>query len=111
MRLFLKLLFAIPTVIAIVLFAVANRGGVRVSFDPLSREAPALFIDAPLWMVVIAALMLGVVVGGIAAWLAQGRHRREERRLRREVDRLVTETQSLKAVAPQSALATLPSLR
>lgn len=108
---FLKMLVAIPVALVIVLFAVANRQSVRVSFDPLSREAPAVFVDVPLFAVVLSALALGVVVGGLAAWLAQGRHRKAERQLKREVSRLASETASLKAVAPESSLASLPSAR
>lgn len=107
----LKLLLAIPAAFAIILFAVANRQVVRVSFDPLSREAPAAFIDVPLFAVALASLMLGVLLGGVAAWLAQGRHRKAERQLQREVSRLSTETEALRAVAPEAALANLPVSR
>jgi uncharacterized integral membrane protein len=108
---FLKMLVAIPAALAIVLFAVANRQSVRVSFDPFSREAPAAFIDVPLFAVALAALALGIVLGGVAAWLAQGHHRKAERQLKREVSRLANETASLKAVTPESSLASLPAVR
>ncbi len=108
---FLKLLVAIPTALAIILFAIANRQEVRVSFDPFSREAPQAFLDAPLFAIALAALALGVLVGGIGAWFAQSRHRKAERRLKREVERLASETQMLKAQAPQAALAAPPVLR
>jgi uncharacterized integral membrane protein len=108
---FVKLSLLVPTVILIALFAVANRQAVRVSLDPLSREAPAYFFDAPLFAVVLAAVAVGVFLGGVGAWLAQGRHRKAERQLKREVTRLASETEALRAVAPQSALAQLPTLR
>jgi uncharacterized integral membrane protein len=108
---FLKMLVAIPAALAIVLFAVANRQVIRVSFDPFSREAPATFVDVPLFAVALAALALGIVLGGIAAWLAQGRHRKAERQLKREVTRLASETASLKAATPETSLASLPSVR
>jgi uncharacterized membrane protein YciS (DUF1049 family) len=108
---FLKLLFTIPTVLAIVLFAVANRQSVRVSFDPLSREAPAAFVDMPLFALSLVSLALGVLIGGVGAWLAQGRHRKAERQLKREVDRLAVETAALRAVAPESSLASLTGPR
>jgi uncharacterized integral membrane protein len=111
MRGFLKAVFLLPVTLAIVLFAVANRGPVRVSFDPFSREAPSMWLDAPLFAVVLAAIALGVVVGGIAAWLVQGKHRQAERRLRREVEALSRDAATLKARAPDSALAELPARR
>lgn len=107
----MKLLIALPAAFALVLFAVANRQVVRVSFDPLSREAPALFLDAPLFAVAIAALALGIVLGGVASWLAQGRHRKAERHLKREVTRLSAETSALRATASESTLAALPPAR
>jgi uncharacterized integral membrane protein len=107
----LKLLIAIPAALAIVLFAVANRQVVRVSFDPLSREAPVASLDVPLFMVVLAALAAGVLIGGIAAWLAQGHHRKAERQLKREVSRLSSETAALKAGAPDTTLAALSGQR
>ncbi|MGL4437977.1 MAG: LapA family protein [Bosea sp. (in: a-proteobacteria)] len=108
---FLKMLLAIPAALAIVLFAVANRQTIRVSFDPFSREAPALFVDVPLFTVALAALAIGIVLGGVAAWLAQGHHRKAERQLKREVNRLSNETANLKAATPESSLASLPSVR
>ncbi len=108
---FVKMLIAVPAAFAIILFAVANRQVVRVSFDPFSREAPASFVDAPLFAVALAALALGVVIGGVGAWLAQGRHRRAERRLKREVSRLSEESAALKAVTPESSLASLSGPR
>lgn len=107
----LKLLIAVPAALAIVLFAVANRHEVRVSFDPFSREAPGAFLDLPLFVVVLSALALGVLLGGVAAWIAQSHHRRAERRLKREVTRLSAESAALKANASEATLAALPPSR
>ncbi|MCO4053015.1 MAG: LapA family protein [Bosea sp.] len=108
---FLKWLVAIPAALALVLFAVANRQTVRISFDPLSREAPSVFIDTPLFAVALAALVLGVLIGGVASWLKQGRRRKAERQLKREVSRLSDEAAALRAVAPEASLASLPTMR
>lgn len=107
----LKLSLAVPAVFAIILFAVANRQVVRVSFDPLSREAPAAYLDLPLFVVALAALALGVLLGGIAAWLKQSGHRQAERRLKREVARLTEESEALRARASDATLAALPPAR
>jgi uncharacterized integral membrane protein len=108
---YLKLAFAIPALIGIVLFAVANRQSVRVSLDPFSRDAPQLFLDAPLFAVALAALAAGVLIGGIGAWLAQGKHRKAERQLRREVTRLASESAAMRQAAPETAVATLSGPR
>ncbi|MCX7339179.1 MAG: LapA family protein [Hyphomicrobiales bacterium] len=105
---FLKLLITLPVMLAIILFAVANRQSIRVSFDPFSTDPPRFFLDMPLFGLALAILALGVLIGGLAVWLSQGRHRKAERRLKREVTRLAGETAALRAVAPEAALATLP---
>ena len=53
----------------------------------------------------------GVIVGGVAAWLAQGKHRKAARRNRREVEALRSETQALRSAVPDSALPALTSGR
>ncbi len=107
MKSFFKALVLVPIALAIVLFAVANRAPVRVSFDPVSRDAPVFAFDIPLFAVVLAALAIGVLIGGLASWLAQGKHRKAARRNRREAETLRSETQMLRAAVPDSALPAL----
>lgn len=111
MKSFFKILILVPVALAIVLFSVANRGPVRVSFDPISRDAPVLAFDVPLFAIVLAAIAVGVLIGGFASWLAQGKHRRAARRNRREAESLRSETQMLRAAVPDSALPALTSGR
>jgi uncharacterized integral membrane protein len=111
MKAFFKALILVPIALAIVLFSVANRGPVRVSFDPISRDAPTVAFDVPLFAVVLAALAAGVLIGGFAAWLAQGKHRKAARRNRREAESLRDETRMLRAAVPDSALPALTSGR
>jgi uncharacterized integral membrane protein len=111
MKSFFKALILVPVALAIVLFSVANRGAVRVSFDPISRDAPVFAFDVPLFAVVLAAIAAGVLIGGLASWIAQGKHRKAARRSRREADSLRGETQMLRAAVPDSALPALTSGR
>ena len=69
----------VPVGVFFVGFAVANRGDVTVSFDPLPF-AP----DLPLYAVAFAGLALGFVVGAAAAWLGGRRTRRDARASRRK---------------------------
>ncbi|MBV9568406.1 MAG: LapA family protein [Hyphomicrobiales bacterium] len=87
MRGLAKAIILVPLALLAVAFAVGNRGNVSVSFDPLS-ETPSYTIDAPLFVVVFAAVILGVLMGGMATWLGQGRYRRAARMHRRDVERL-----------------------
>ncbi len=96
---FLKALLLLPVAILVVLLAVANRAPVQLSLDPFSQEAPEFATQAPLFAVIFASVMLGVVIGGIATWLAQGKHRRARRQYRREAQHLKTETDRLRTQA------------
>jgi uncharacterized integral membrane protein len=88
-------LILVPLAILLISLAVANRQSVIVSFDPFDPAHPALTRALPLYVLMLILLTGGVLVGGIAAWLRQGRWRRaarladaQARELRVEVDRL-----------------------
>jgi uncharacterized integral membrane protein len=70
----------IPLGVVFVIFAVANRHEVRVSFDPFNSNDPSLSFALPLFLVIIVAVILGVVAGGSATWFGQRRWRRAARR-------------------------------
>lgn len=106
MKTILKALILVPIALAIVLFSVANRASVQVSLDPIS-DAPQLAYNMPLFAVVLVSIAAGVLIGGLASWIAQGKHRKAARRNRREVEALRSETQSLRAAVPDSALPAL----
>jgi uncharacterized integral membrane protein len=86
----------VPLAVIIIAFAVANRHIVTVSLDPFSAERPAASLTLPLFALVIVLLIIGVLIGGIAAWLRQARWRRMARRLESEVADLRGEIQVLK---------------
>ena len=95
---FLKLLLIAPFAILFLAFAFANRHEVTVSFDPLaSGETPAYSIEARMFVVLTVAVMIGVVAGGVATWIGQGKHRRAARMSRAEADNLRAELQAAKA--------------
>ena len=86
----------VPLVTVIVAFAVANRQAVMVSFDPFSSVNPAYAATLPLFAVIFAVLILGVLIGGIAAWIRQGKWRRSARRLDGEVRALHDEMAAIR---------------
>jgi len=82
-------LVLLPLGLMLVLFALANRGVVQIGFDPLTPEVPFVApIQMPMFVLIYAVLMAGVLIGGIASWFAQSRHRAEERHLRRRAEAL-----------------------
>jgi|SRR6185369_5518921 len=90
-------IIVVPVAIVIVAFAVANRQAVTVSFDPFSSTAPAYAATLPLFAVLFAVLILGVVCGGVAAWVGQSKWRRSARRLDAEVRALQQEVDVINA--------------
>jgi uncharacterized integral membrane protein len=86
----------VPLVAIIVAFAVANRQAVTVSFDPFSAASPAYAATLPLFAIIFAVLILGVLIGGIAAWIGQRKWRRSARRLDGEVRALHEEMATIR---------------
>ena len=72
-------LILVPLAIAVAAFAVANRQTIVVSFDPFDQAHPAYTLAVPLFALILALVIAGVVVGGIAAWLRQAKWRRTAR--------------------------------
>ena len=79
MRKFVNALVVIPLGIFFVIFAVANRHLVTVSFDPFNSTTPVVAVTLPLFVVIIAVAIIGVAAGGMATWFRQGRWRRAAR--------------------------------
>jgi len=88
-----------------VVFAVVNRAPVTLNLWPLPYTA-----DAPLYLMLIATLALGVIAGGVAAWLGGAGSRRRARDAVRDAESLRRRIESLeqdRAAAP----AALPARR
>ena len=79
MRKFLSALIIVPLSVIFVVFAVANRHFVTVSFDPFNSTDPALSMSLPLFVLIISVAIMGVVAGGCATWFGQRRWRRAAR--------------------------------
>jgi uncharacterized integral membrane protein len=79
MRKFLTGLVLIPLGLVFIVFAVANRHWVTVSFDPFNSTDPSVAVTLPLFVVIIAVAIAGVVAGGSATWFRQRHWRRAAR--------------------------------
>ena len=83
MRLFrglFALLVLLPLAVAVVVFAIHNRGSVALDLWPLSLD-----VAPPIYVLVLGVFVLGFLAGGIVAWFsggrARGRARHEHHRL------------------------------
>jgi uncharacterized integral membrane protein len=95
----------VPLCVALVVFALANRQSVTVNFNPFAVEpAASPDLGVPLFLVIFAVLLVGVVLGGIATWFAQGQHRRDERHFKRETERLHRELDAARRAPANQAL-------
>jgi uncharacterized integral membrane protein len=79
MRKFFTGLVLIPLGLIFIVFAVANRHLVTVSFDPFNSSNPSFGVTLPLFVVIIVVAILGVVAGGSATWFRQRHWRRAAR--------------------------------
>jgi uncharacterized integral membrane protein len=115
MRKFFTALIVIPLGLLFVVFAVANRHFVTVSFDPFNTRDPSISVTMRLFAVIIVVALLGVVAGGAATWFRQRHWRRAARQHEAEARHAQAQLAELRAGAmtpsrgdPQRFLA-LPS--
>src|SRR5258708_11835529 len=97
MRRFLTALVLIPLGVIFIVFAVANRHEVTVSFDPFNSTNPSVGITLPLFVVIIAVAILGVVAGGVATWFRQRHWRRAARQPEADARQARTQLADLRA--------------
>lgn len=79
MKRILTWLFWAPLAIVLIVVAVANRHWVIFSLDPLSRSDPVFAIELPMFVLLFAAILAGLMIGGAASWINQGKWRRAAR--------------------------------
>src|SRR5262249_10632148 len=95
-RRLLKAIVMIPAFAVLVAWAIANHQPVTVSFNPFDSADPELAVTVPVYLAGFTVLIAGVVLGGFAAWLMQGKRRRIGRRLAAENVMIRTELADLK---------------
>lgn len=96
LRKVVTLIIVVPLAIIIIAFAVANRQTVTLSFDPFSSANPAYAARLPLFVLIFAVVILGVIVGGVTTWFRQASWRRSARSLEGEVRALHQELEALR---------------
>ncbi|PPD28626.1 MAG: hypothetical protein CTY20_09205 [Hyphomicrobium sp.] len=104
------LLVTFPAAALLITLAIANRHAVRLVLDPFRPEAPAISLVLPFYAYIFGTLMIGVLLGGTAVWLGQGRWRRTARnrsqeamRWQAEADRLARERDATISAQPRDA--------
>lgn len=100
MRSILFYLLILPVAVLLVVFGVINRDPVTVILDPFSPDDPTLAFTTPLYFLVFAAIIFGIVIGGLADWVRQGRWRKAARENRYQAERWRKEAAALKEAEP-----------
>jgi Lipopolysaccharide assembly protein A domain len=97
-RKLILVLVVLPLAVVLIALAVVNRKPALLVLDPLGGTEPGLSLEAPLFLFLLGAFAVGLVVGGVATWLGQGKWRRlareetrQARDWRRQADRLEKE--------------------
>ena len=93
----LKIILLGLILVVVVVLAVANRGPVTLHLLPqgLDRVMP-LSVELPLFVVILASVVVGMVVGYLFEWLREHKHRRRATQKSREAERLNREVARLR---------------
>lgn len=105
-----RTLFFWTLALAVAAIAVANRKGVLLSFDPFNTESPALSLEMRLFWIILAAALIGIVLGSWSSWLAQAPLRRTIREQEDRIRRLEREVESTQSIVAKPPASTTPRL-
>lgn len=90
----ISIIILVPLAVILIALSVANRETVAFTIDPFNPGNPALTYHAPLFLWLFGTLLVGVVIGSVVTWLTQGKHRRRERRYKKEASQLLERAES-----------------
>ncbi|WP_075997736.1 LapA family protein [Salaquimonas pukyongi] len=105
------LFIALPVAVVLIMLSVANRAPVQVSLDPFNATDPAIAFTLPLFACLFAALLLGMVIGSIATWFTQGKHRKKLRKEHSEAMKWQSEAEAQKKRAEELTRELHPELK
>ncbi len=90
----ITIVILVPLAVILIALSVANRETIGLTIDPFNPGNPALTYQAPLFIWLFGALILGALIGAAVTWLTQGKHRRRERRYKKEASQLLERAES-----------------
>ncbi|MGB7285706.1 MAG: DUF1049 domain-containing protein [Salaquimonas sp.] len=110
MRKLTFLFIALPVAIVLIVLSVANRQSVQMSLDPFNSVDPAFAFSMPFFVFLFCAVLLGMVIGSIATWIKQGKHRKAARKEHTDAVKWQSEAESQKKRAEELAVELHPEL-
>ncbi len=100
---FMLIAVFVPLAIILVALAVANRGVGFLHARSVQSGQSGADLQMPLFVLLFAALALGMIVGSLATWVKQGRYRKLARQRSQEAE-------MLRQAAARTAAPTAPQL-
>ncbi len=97
-------ILTLPLIVVAAIFAIANREPITLDLWPF-EASPRL----PLFVILLACLVFGLVVGGLATWLSAAPTRRRARQARQRVAELEREVARLRQERDRAARAVAPA--
>lgn len=74
-----NIVILVPLAIILVVLCVANRQSVTLALNPFRPDDQLLSTSAPFFVFLLLAFLVGAVVGSVATWVGQGKHRKRAR--------------------------------
>lgn len=115
-RKILNLIILVPLALVLVVLCVANRHFVTLALNPFRTDDQLLSATAPFFVFLLLSFLLGAVIGGVAVWFAQGKHRKAARREKRAAVKWENEAENQRrrveqlSAAPVSPAVSLPKV-
>ncbi len=88
---FLRGLLALPLIVAIVLFAISHTEKVSITLNPFSSA-----IELPLFIVTLAFLIMGFIIGAVISWFSMHSVRKTNRQQKKTIKNLEKELEKSK---------------
>jgi len=88
----------LPLGVAVIIFSVSNRTVTKVDLWPFG-----FIVELPVFAIVLASLLLGFVLGGIAAWMSGTKNRRKARAAKHEAASAKRDLAALRLDAQQQS--------
>jgi len=95
----INVLVLIPIGLVLIVLSVANRQSVTLALNPFRPEDSMLSVTAPFFVYLFLAVIVGLVIGSLATWFTQGKHRKRARVEANEAVKWHTEADKHKARA------------
>ena len=93
----ISLLILVPIAMVLIVLSVANRQSVTLALNPFDRSDQVMSVTLPFFVYLFGAIIIGMIIGSVATWWSQGKHRARARSSKKEAVKWHKEADRLKA--------------